>query len=183
LACDPLWAVEYAKHDWHEQDPWLRHALRSEEAVRSAELDVRESEAEFVTAAASLGFASSVVAPAPSCAGSSRVGVLILGSHNPRFFDGKDYRLLRVISKALAMELHGWLLRAIRSELIALSRISAAELELLRHEEAGHTSKMISAQMHVEPKTIDCRFQRLSAKLQAPDRRTAARIARLYGLL
>jgi len=183
LACDPLWAVEYAKHGWHDCDPWLRHALRSEEPTLGTALDVRPDEEAFVTTSASLGFASAVVAPAPSCAGTSRVGVLTLGSHNVGFFEDEGYRLVRVIAKALAMELHRWLLQAIRKELLTLSRITAAELDLLRHEEAGHTSKMIGAALHIEPKTVDCRFQRLSAKLEAPDRRTAARIARLYGLI
>jgi DNA-binding NarL/FixJ family response regulator len=63
------------------------------------------------------------------------------------------------------------------------SHITEAELELLRHEAAGHSSKVIAAALQVEPTTIDCRFQRLNAKLNAPDRRTAARIASLYGLL
>jgi DNA-binding NarL/FixJ family response regulator len=42
---------------------------------------------------------------------------------------------------------------------------------------------MIGAELNLDAKTVDSRFQRLSAKLDAPDRRTAARIARLYGVL
>jgi hypothetical protein len=37
--------------------------------------------------------------------------------------------------------------------------------------------------MNTEAKTIDCRFQRVSSKLGAPNRRAAVRLARLYGLL
>lgn len=70
-----------------------------------------------------------------------------------------------------------------RKELLAKSRLTAADIELLRHEQAGHTSKVIGAALNLEAKTIDCRFQRISAKLEAPDRRTAVRIASLYGLL
>ncbi|WP_370870407.1 LuxR C-terminal-related transcriptional regulator [Hydrogenophaga sp.] len=53
----------------------------------------------------------------------------------------------------------------------------------MRCEAAGHSSKVIGAAMNLEAKTIDSRFQRVNAKLGAPDRRTAVRIARLYGLL
>ena len=81
------------------------------------------------------------------------------------------------------MELHRWHLNFMRSELLASTRISAAELDLLRHEQAGHTSKHIGAALNIEAKTVDCRFQKLCAKLNAPDRRTAARLARLYGLI
>ncbi len=183
LAGDPVWASEYARGNWHEHDPWLRHALHNAEPVRGSELDVRPDEADFISVSSRLGFASSLIVPAPSPAGMSRVAVLALGSHRLGFFEHDGYPALRVLARALAMELNRWLLRAIRQELLARSGITPDEITLLRHEEAGHTSKMIGATMHIEAKTIDCRFQRLNAKLDAPDRRTAARIARLYGLL
>ena len=28
VACDPLWSAEYARQQWFEDDPWLRHAMR-----------------------------------------------------------------------------------------------------------------------------------------------------------
>ncbi len=168
LACDPLWASEYARRKWHDHDPWLRHATHETEPAQ---------------ASAKLGFASAVIAPAPTCAGQSRIGVLCLGSNHPGYFDDDGYGKVRVLARALAMELHRWLLQAIRKELLAKSRLTAADIELLRHQEAGHTSKFIGAALNIEAKTVDCRFQRVSAKLDAPDRRTAVRIARLYGLL
>lgn len=184
LACDPLWAVEYAKKGWHDHDPWLRHALHGTEAVRGTELSVLPDEEEFATLSAAMGFASAVIVPAPTNAGASRVGMLCLGSHNFGFFeDDSAYAVVRVLARALAMELHRWQMNFMRNDLLANSRISDSELDLLRHEEAGHTSKHIGAVLSIEAKTIDCRFQKLCAKLNAPDRRTAARIARLYGLL
>lgn len=183
LACDPLWAAEYTRGGWHEHDPWLRHARLNSEPARGHELDVRPDESTFVSVSAMLGFASSLVVPMPSPAGLSRIAVLTIGSHDPGFFDGEGYVVFRILARALATELNRWLLRTIGRELIEGSGITADELALLRHEEAGHTSKMIAAELRIEPKTIDCRFQRLNAKLDAPDRRTSARIARLYGLL
>lgn len=183
LACDPLWAVEYTKSNWDERDPWLRHALHDTEPVRVSELRFRPGDEPFVRTSAKLGFASAIVAPAPTSAGGSRVGVMCLGSHQPGFFECEAYRSVRVIVRALAMELHGWLLQAARRELLSLSGLTSEDVELLRHEEAGHSTKVICSAMNMEASTIDCRFQRVRAKLGAPDRRTAARIARLYGLL
>jgi len=183
LACDPLWSVEYASKGWHERDPWLRHAIHGTEPVRDTELSILPDEQDFVNASAALGFASAVIAPAPSSAGSSRVGMLCLGSYSVGFFNGERYAKVRILARALAMELHRWLLQSMRMDLLARTRITSAELDLLRHEEAGHTSKLIGATLNIEAKTVDCRFQRLNAKLDAPDRRSAARIARLYGLL
>lgn len=184
LACDPVWASEYARRGWFEHDPWLRHATHDAEPVRSSELKLASADEEaFAGASAELGFASAVIAPAPSCVGLSRVGVLCLGSQRPGFFDDEGYAKVRVLARALAMELHRWLLHAIRQELLIKSRLTAGDIELLRHEEAGHSSKVIGAALNIEAKTVDCRFQRVSGKLEAPDRRTAMRIARLYGLL
>lgn len=81
------------------------------------------------------------------------------------------------------MELHHWIAKSMREELLQGVRLTEADLNLLRHEAAGHSSKVIGTAMNLEAKTIDCRFQRLNAKLGAPDRRSAVRIARLYGLL
>ncbi|RYE81232.1 MAG: hypothetical protein EOO80_01680 [Oxalobacteraceae bacterium] len=182
LACDPVWASEYAKRGWHDHDPWLRYATHETEPVRSEDLKLLPAEEEFARVSASLGFASAVIAPAPTHAGSSRVGMLCLGSHNLGFFDDAGFAKVRIFARALSMELHGWMMATIRRDLIERSRITPADIELLRHEVAGHTSKVIGAQMNLDAKTIDCRFQRVSAKLDTPDRRSAARKARLYGL-
>lgn len=183
LACDPRWALEYSRVDWHDHDPWLRHALDSQTPIRNEELRVRSGEQEFIGRSVALGFASTVVVPAPTCFGGARFGVLVLGSRNPDRFSGTDYEMIRIVARALAMELHEWLLRALRDDLLERSNITHDEIELLRHEAAGHTSKMVAAALGIKPKIVDYRFQRVSAKLNAPDRRTAMSIARLYGLI
>lgn len=183
-ACDPSWAAEYASHRWFEHDPWLRYASTDAEPIRSSDLACSSNEeCAFANVAAKHGFTSALIAPAPSAVGLSRVGVLSLGSVDSGRFDGEDYPKVRVLARALAMELHHWIAQSMREELLQGVRLTEAELHLLRHEAAGHSSKVIGAAMGLEAKTIDCRFQRLNAKLGAPDRRSAVRIARLYGLL
>ncbi len=183
LACDPLWAVQYARNGWHDHDPWLRHALHQTEPAIGSELSMSPDEERFARASAALGFASTLIVPAPSNAGTSRVGMLCLGSEVPGFFNQVTLGTLRVLGRALAMELHRWMLHAMRTDLLRSTRITVAELELLRYEEAGHTSKHIASTLGIKAKTVDSRFQKVITKLSVPDRRTAARIARLYGLL
>lgn len=184
LACDPLWGVEYARRGWCSDDPWLRHALATSEPIRASELPLgTERQQEFINTVATLGFASTVIAPAPSAAGQSRVGVLYLGASTAGYFEDAGYAAARVLARTLAMELHEWWHQRIRHELLSRIRITDDELILLRHEEAGHSSKVIAAALHTEAKTIDCRFQRLSAKLGAANRRIAVRLAKLYGLI
>ncbi|MFG6415075.1 helix-turn-helix transcriptional regulator [Roseateles sp. DC23W] len=183
LACDSRWAIEYSRVDWHDHDPWLRHALDSQAPIRGEELPLRPEEQDFIGRSRTLGFTSTFIVPAPTCFGGARFGVLVLGSRKPERFDGSDYEMVRIVGRALAMELHDWLLRAVHDDLVERSRITAEELELLRHEAAGHTSKVVGATLGIKPRSVDYRFSRVSAKLDAPDRRTAMRIARLYGLI
>ncbi len=183
VACDPRWGSEYLVNGWFESDPWLSHALRSEEPILASDVAV-ESPAErgVVAAAAECGFRSAVVAPSPSAAGGSRAGVLYLGSDREGYFEDGAFQDVRPLAQAFAMELHAWWLRALRRDLSKRVRISPDELELLRHEDSGRGSKAIAALLGIEAKTIDCRFQRINAKLGAPTRKSAVRIARLYGL-
>lgn len=183
LACDPQWAIEYSRADWQDNNPWLRHALDSQTPIRGHELDVRPCEEAFIQRSSRLGFASSVVVPAPTSFGAARFGVLILGSSNSSYFDGDSHALVQIVARALAMELHEWLMRAVRDDLLERSGLTPREIDLLRHEAAGHTSKMIAAEANVKAPTVDWWFQRITAKLNAPDRRTAMRIARLHGLI
>jgi DNA-binding NarL/FixJ family response regulator len=183
-ACDPAWAADYASHRWFEHDPWLRQASQTTEPFRSSDLNiVSEEDQAFTASAAARGFASALIAPAPSLVGPSRVGALYLGACSASHFDGDRFNHVRVLARALAMELHDWVAKAMREELLHGARLTEADLSLLRHEAVGHSSKVIGCELRVEAKTIDCRFQRLNAKLGVPDRRTAVRIARLYGLL
>ena len=183
-ACDPAWAADYAFHRWFEHDPWLRYASSDAEPTRSSNLVCSSTEENaFIRAAAEHGFAAALIAPAPSSVGLSRVGVLCLGSADSERFESENYPQVRVLARALSMELHHSIAKSMREELLRGASLTEADLHLLRCEAAGHSSKVIGAAMNLEAKTIDCRFQRVNSKLGAPDRRTAVRIARLYGLL
>jgi DNA-binding NarL/FixJ family response regulator len=183
-ACDPSWAADYAFHRRYEHDPWLRYASCDAEPTRSSYLTCSSPEENaFIRAAAEHGFASALISPAPSSVGLSRVGVLCLGSADPERFEGEKYPQVRVLTRALSMELHHWIAKSMREEMLRGTNLTEADLHLLRCEAVGHSSKVIGAAMNLEAKTIDSRFQRVNAKLGAPDRRTAMRIARLYGLL
>ena len=184
LACDPRWGTEYLVNGWFETDPWLAYAMRFEEpALASALTAQTEGQRAMVASATTHGFSSVIVAPSPSAAGASRVGVLYVGSDQAGFFEGEGYGDVRPLAQALSMELHAWWMRALRRELAERVRLSREELELLRHEASGNGSKVIAAALGTEATAIDCRFQRIIAKLGAPNRRAAVRIAKLYGLL
>lgn len=83
----------------------------------------------FVRAAAEHGFDVALIAPAPSSVGLSRVGVLCLGSTGSVGFDGENYPKVRVLARALAMELHHWIAKSMREELLHGVRLTEADLK------------------------------------------------------
>lgn len=179
----PAWPAEYARGQWFIEDPWLAYAMHESEPVSSRDIEpTSPRQADFAANARRLGYAAALVVPAPPPQGQSRVGVLCLGSETEDAF-GTGLAMRLLLARTLAMEMHAWMRRSIRAELVRRSGITGDDLDLLRHELAGRGSKAIGTLMNLESKTIDCRFQRISAKLGVPNRRAAVRVALLYGLL
>ena len=184
LACDPLWAIEYARNGWCANDPWLLYASRHSAPALASEITPTDARQQAVVdAAAAHGFASALIVPAPSSHGPSRVGLLCVGSDKRGYFENPGYRLVKPLARSLAMELHDWWHRWTTHELLDRAHITADDLVLLQHEANGHGSKHIATELRTEAKTIDCRFQRLNARLGVANRRDAMRLSRLYGLI
>ena len=184
LVCEPDWCQRYLEAGCFAHDPWLAYAAHHSEPIPASSLPVLDAEGQRVIALAQQnGFASAALVPAHSGAGHSRISLLCLGSTQPHFFDGEGFGRFRLGARLLAAELHEWWLARIRRELIVKARITQADLELLRHEHQGHSSKRIAAELHVSKSSINSRFQRMNMKLGVPNRRLAARLAVECGLL
>jgi DNA-binding CsgD family transcriptional regulator len=184
LVCEPDWCRRYLDAGCFAHDPWLAYAAHHSEPIAASSLPVLDAEGQRVIALAQQnGFASAALVPAHSGAGHSRISLLCLGSTRPGFFDGEGFGRFRLGARLIAAELHDWWLARIRRELIVRARITQADLELLRHEHQGHSSKRIAAELHVSKSSINSRFQRMNMKLGVPNRRLAARLAVECGLL
>ena len=178
LVCEPDWCRRYLEADCFAHDPWLAYAAHHSEPIAASSLPVLDAEGQRVIALAQQnGFASAALVPAHSGAGHSRISLLCLGSSQPGFFEGEGFGRFRLGARLIAAELHDWWLARIRRELIVKARITQADLELLRHEHRGHSSKRIAAELHVSKSSINSRFQRMNTKLGVPNRRLAARLA------
>lgn len=184
LVCEPGWCQRYLEAGCFAHDPWLAYAAHHSEPIPASSLPVLDAEGQRVIALAQQnGFASAALVPAHSGAGHSRISLLCLGSTQPGFFEGEGFSRFRLGARLLAAELHDWWLARIRRELIVKARITQADLELLRHEHQGHSSKRIAAELNVSKSSINSRFQRMNMKLGVPNRRLAARLAVECGLL
>ena len=184
LACSPGWCQRYLDEDCIAHDPWLAYASHHSEPIVSSRLHAVDLEAQRVMALASQnGFASAVLVPAHSGAGHSRISLLCLGSSQAGFFEGDGFGRFRLGARLLAAELHDWWTARIRRELIVKARITPSDLELLRQEHRGHSSKRIALKLQVSESSINSRFQRINVKLGVANRRMAARLVAECGIL
>lgn len=184
LACDPAWCRQYLDAGLVAHDPWLAYAAHHSEPIIASTLTIDKPERrQAVELATRNGFASAVLVPVHSGTGHARVSLLCLGSPSPGYFETGGFGRFKLGARALACELHEWWLARIRRELIARARITAGDLELLRHQCQGHSSKRIAAELRVSRSSINSRFQRMNTKLGVPNRRMAARLAAECGLI
>lgn len=184
LACDPAWCVEYEAKAWYADDPWLEYASLHAEPIRGTDVHPRnEAQRAVVELAERFGFRSSVLIPAPSSGGLSRLGLLCLGSSQPGYFDGGGWSELKMVARPLAAALHEWWVARLRRELSLQARLTPSDLALLELERRGHGSKRIADLQGRTVASVDSQFQRLIARLQVANRRDAARLAAEYGLI
>lgn len=184
LACDPVWCLEYERHAWYIDDPWLQYSLRHTEPARGEDIQpATAQQRDVVELAAQFGFRSALIVPAPSSGALTRIGVLCLGSSGSAFFNDDGYVALKVLARSLAMELHEWWIGRIKNELLENARLTDEDLLLLMHERLGHTTKFIAAKLDMSPNAINSRFQRMNARLGVPNRKSAAQLAAEYGVI
>jgi len=129
------------------------------------------------------GFASAVLVPVHSGIRHSRISLLCLGSPTSGYFEGDGFGRFKLGARTLACEVHEWWSAQSRRELLSQAHITAGDLELLRHQCQGHSSKRIAAELCVSKSSINSRFQRINVKLGVPNRRMAARLAAECGLI
>lgn len=83
----------------------------------------------------------------------------------------------------IAMMVNLWHSSSVASELKSRSHLTEDEVTLLCAELEGLSSKQIAKSLGLAPDAIDCRFQRICAKLRTKTRREALRIAVAYGYI
>lgn len=189
LACDPTFGLALERFVAAGDDPWLRQAMTTSEPFCASHASATHyGGSDLERFAAKHGFRSALVMPVPAGGGMPRrrvvrLGVMALGSWSVGFFENEASPSLRVLARALAMELHESYGSFLSRERIRADAISPTDLELLRRDRAGETSKAIAREMKTTLHAIDQRFYRLGLKLGARSRHAAVRIAVEYGLI
>lgn len=185
LACgvEQAWAHRHAGA-WLDH-PWLRHARDHAEVVPASMLDAPVPDAADGRLAQEAGTdrAAILIVPTHSGGGTGRFGALIIDTTPLPGSAPIAPETIRLLAHGLAGELHEWWLRRTRSELTRRARLRSDDLKLLGFERQGLGTKQIARLVGMSAAAVHSRFQRISAKLGAANRRNAALRAAIHGLL
>ena len=184
FACHPGFAQQQCRLGPLLHHPWFRFARTRSAPATDQQVQLgSSSDTEAIELARRYGFTSCLIVPTSSNVNPDRVEMLCLGSTRGDAFEGDDARLVRTLARALAAELHDWLTHHLRQSLQHRARLHDADIELLRLEWQGLSTKEISLKTGMSAAMVDSRFQRLNVRLQCASRKASARRAAAYGLL
>lgn len=180
---DAAWSLEYFDGALAEHDPWLSYAMFNSRPVLAHEvLPSDPHEEAVVNLFRKGGFASAVLVPVPTI-DRFHGGLLCLGSEMVDYFDDEHLPRMVRAARMLALEVHEWWRSRTRDAMLRLVHLNAVDLELLRHEQMGHSTKKIANVLSMSEAAINSRFQRMIAQLGVRSRRGAVAWATEYGLL
>lgn len=184
IDCNPGWWHRYREGRCMECDPWLAYAREHcEPALASALNSLTPEQKRTTDLAVEAGFVATLLVPVHSAIHDARVSLLALGHSDARRFQGDDYAVVRVMARAFALELHDWWGSQLRRTLLDRARLSPADVRLLERHCAGLSSKQIARDLRISPAAVNSRFQRMTVRLGARNRRAVARIAIECGLI
>ena len=184
LACDPTWCMEYESLSLYCDDPWLDYVRENVDPQVSDRIAAQGSRARLaVELAGRYGFKCALVVPAHEHKGVSRFGALCLGSNRPGYFAEAGLDAASYTATGFARAMQEWIVERLREELLDRCPLSETEIDLLRHERRGLSSKEVAGMLKTTAATVNSRWQRLNAKLGVANRRAAALLAVEHGLL
>jgi DNA-binding CsgD family transcriptional regulator len=175
LACDARFGFEYAANDFASSDPWFRYATGHSAPVLGVDVfcDSRRERA-VVELATKYGFGEAALFPAPCPQGRSRIGLLAVGTRGSVVRDRFASASYRAAARDIAMGLHERWVEMLRDELVRSAELSSLDLRILELELQGWGTKAIARHLRTTNASVNSRVQRLTNKLQMPNRRAAA---------
>ena len=184
LAGHPAYAHEQNELGPLTAHPWFRFARMHLMSGSDRQVQVREaSDAAAMELAHRYGFRSCFIVPTPSGNDLDRLGMLCVGSEHLDDFEGAEAGIVRTLARALAAELHDWLLHYLHQRLVQTAKLEETDMTLLALEQRGLQTKEIATITGLSRASVDSRFQRINQRLHCSSRRASALRAIAYGLL
>lgn len=178
FACDPGFAQQLFDFGPVQGHPWLRFARTHTAPGTGSQVQIHSaSDAAVIDLARAHGFGSYLIVPTFAGSELGRVELLCLGRGLEDSFEGEDQRIVRMLARALAAELHDWFSLHLRTSLQKAARLEPRDLLLLGLEREGLGTKQIALRTGMSMAAVDSRFQRLNRRLNCPSRKASARRA------
>lgn len=183
VGCVPEWCYLYNGNKWYAIDPFVDYALKSANPILASEIPLASAGQERMMAtAAEYGFRSGIVVPAHSVS-TVRIGVLYIGTtEGPEAAQASLLRH-RSLMRAFALELLEWWDAKLRSASLDELELDDLDLDLLGKANEQATAEEAARELGVTVSRVRSRYERLTRKLDAPNKRAAAEKAVTLGLI
>jgi len=183
VGCEPEWCFLYNKNKWYAIDPFIEYALKNTSPVLASDIPLNTAGQErLMTEAAEHGFRSGVVVPAHS--GSAvRIGILYLGTSEGAARAREGFLRHRNLMRAFALELLEWWDEKLREAGLQALDLDELDVNLLRKAQELATAEEAARELGVTLSRVKARYERLTRKLEAPNKRSAVEKAVALGLI
>lgn len=178
FACDPGFAHQLFQMGPVQSHPWVRFARTHTTPGTDDQVHIGSAnDAAAIDLARAYGFGSCLIVPTIGGVGLGRIELLCLGKDLDDSFKGEGQRIVRMLARSLAAELHDWLGIHLRADLQRSARLQDQNVDLLAYEWQGLGTKEIAQRTGLSITAVNSRFQRLNRRLNCSSRKASARRA------
>lgn len=183
VGCTPEWCYLYNQKKWYAIDPFIDYALKNTSPVLASAIPLNTAGQERLMAeAAEHGFRSGIVVPAHS--GSAiRIGILYLGTSEGLECARESFLKHRNLMRAFALELLEWWDAKLRESSLERLDLDALDMDLLTKAQDHATAEEAAHELGVTLSRVRARYERLTRKLEVPNKRNAVEKAVALGLI
>ena len=183
VGCVPEWCYLYHQNKWYSIDPFIDYALQNTSPVLASDISLSTPGQERMMAeAAEHGFRSGVVVPAHSRA-AIRIGILYLGTSEGLERARESLRKHRNLMRAFGLELLEWWDAKLRDFSVETLELDELDLALLEKAQEQATADEAARELGVTLSRVKSRYERLTRKLEVPNKREAVEKALDLGLI
>lgn len=183
VGCVPEWCYLYNGNKWYAIDPFIDYALKNANPVLASDIGLSSAGQErMMTMAADYGFRSGIVVPAHS-AFTVRIGVLYIGTSEGPDHARECLAKHRSLMRAFSLELLEWWDAKLRETSLEDLELDELDLDLLAKAHEQATAEEAARELGVTVSRVKSRYERLTRKLEAPNKRLAVEKALELGLI
>ena len=183
VGCVPEWCYLYNTNKWYAIDPFIEYALQNSAPILASDIPlVSAGQERMMAMAADHGFRYGVVVPAHSVS-TVRIGILYLGTSAGPDEAREGLSRHRSLMRAFSIELLEWWDAKLRRASLEDLELDELDVELLVKVGEQATAEEAARELGVTVSRVRSRYERLTRKLDAPNKRTAAEKAAALGLI